>query len=420
MADTAKPKVMHVMNSFSQGGLEIAILTLIKRGFYEGTDLSVVGLVRGNGPAIYDEFIDRLGPDRVTTFANRVEPPTKAETVKFAWNLNRKLHEIKPDAAILSGSYSTIVGRVAAFTQPATKIITFEHNAERFSRMTSAALFLTANRNDVVYGDTAQTLAVTGIYHSSRNPTYEIPLVVVDKHTPRQSENPQHFNILSVGRLSTQKNYLELVRAAKIIADKGYKFTLTLAGEGGERGALEAEAKNLGIADRIKMPGWVDRTTFDKAAHIYIQPSKFEGLCLATVEAMAAGVPTLATNFGGARDYGVDGKNMLKIKGYTAADIAQSLCQMMDNYPTLAPTLSQAGITTMQERFGEPAVKQKWQLAARELVTPRGTSENTVGLKWQLVDRDSATQIPTSISSSQPAQRPSAEFPSHPYPQLRK
>jgi len=113
----------------------------------------------------------------------------------------------------------------------------------------------------------------------------------------------------SVGRLAAVKNYGLLVRAA---AASGLPVHVVFAGEGPERTTLLALAQSLGIADRVHLLGHcndVDRVL--GAFDIFVLPSFSEGMSNTLLEAMAAGVPAVASAVGGngeiVRD-GIDGR----------------------------------------------------------------------------------------------------------------
>ena len=113
----------------------------------------------------------------------------------------------------------------------------------------------------------------------------------------------------SVGRLVAVKNYALLLRA---LAASGLDAHLVLAGEGPERAALTALAASLGIASRVHLLGHsndVDRVL--GAFDVFVLPSFSEGMSNTLLEAMAAGVPPVASDVGGngeiVRD-GVDGR----------------------------------------------------------------------------------------------------------------
>jgi len=100
--------------------------------------------------------------------------------------------------------------------------------------------------------------------------------------------------IVAAGRLMPNKNFPLLLRA---YAKAAPQERLVILGEGPERGALEALAGTLGIADRVDMLGFVANPfALVSRAQLYAMPSNAEGFPNGLVEAMACGVPVVATN----------------------------------------------------------------------------------------------------------------------------
>ena len=100
---------------------------------------------------------------------------------------------------------------------------------------------------------------------------------------------------LAVGRLALQKNFALLLRAfARIATGDDH---LTIIGEGGQRPNLERLATSLGIADRVSMPGHIN-PLHDAFAKVdaFVLSSDYEGLGVVVIEALAAGVPSVATD----------------------------------------------------------------------------------------------------------------------------
>lgn len=104
----------------------------------------------------------------------------------------------------------------------------------------------------------------------------------------------------SLARLSPEKNLEALIGAVAALDGAGVPVRLIVLGEGRGRAALEAEAARLGVADRVWLPGFkADVRPWLALFDLYLQPSWTEGLPIALLEAMHAGVPLLVTPVGG-------------------------------------------------------------------------------------------------------------------------
>jgi phosphatidyl-myo-inositol dimannoside synthase len=113
-------------------------------------------------------------------------------------------------------------------------------------------------------------------------------------------DGPLH--IICVARLIERKGQHHLLAAVKRLADMGIDVKLDLVGDGDAWATNEALAQDLGIADRVCFHGYVPReriATYYAAAHVFALPSYNEGMSVATLEAMAAGLPVVVTRTGG-------------------------------------------------------------------------------------------------------------------------
>lgn len=103
--------------------------------------------------------------------------------------------------------------------------------------------------------------------------------------------------VLAVGRLVPEKDFATLIRAFSKLRGKGVTVRLLLLGDGEERSRLHRLAEELGVADQIDMPGWVDNPyAYMARAGVFVLPSIFEGLPVALIEALACGCPVVATD----------------------------------------------------------------------------------------------------------------------------
>ena len=140
---------------------------------------------------------------------------------------------------------------------------------------------------------------------------------------PRHSESCERLRDQLIGsrpgpvvgvmaRLVWEKGLDVLLHAwAKRLAQGEVRGTLVIAGEGPERSNLEGLAKSLGVSDSIRLPGTVtDIGSFYRLLDAFVLSSVSEGLPMALLEAMAAGIPIIATRVGAvpeALDFGAAG-----------------------------------------------------------------------------------------------------------------
>jgi glycosyltransferase involved in cell wall biosynthesis len=106
--------------------------------------------------------------------------------------------------------------------------------------------------------------------------------------------------LLTVGRLVAEKNIGAALRVLAVVRAKYPGAGLLIAGEGPLRAQLEAEARALGVHDAVRFLGFVEqpRRLFSHC-DCFLLPSNTEGLPIALLEAMAAGVPIVASGVGG-------------------------------------------------------------------------------------------------------------------------
>ena len=130
------------------------------------------------------------------------------------------------------------------------------------------------------------------------------------KIKPASSNN---IRIIAVGRLVRLKNFDILLKAVNIFLSKSsVNITVQIVGDGEERKNLESLIYKLRLFNHVKLLGFRDDVLFlMKSADIFVIPSAYEGLSIAMIEAMACGLPIVASNARGLRDNIVHEQNGL-------------------------------------------------------------------------------------------------------------
>jgi 1,2-diacylglycerol 3-alpha-glucosyltransferase len=160
------------------------------------------------------------------------------------------------------------------------------------------------------------------------------PFKKADGEIIRERHNWQNEKILiSLGRLAPEKNFGMVVKAAALAMAKHPDLRLVLVGDGPDRSDLEDLAQELGIRERVEFVGKVpfdEIPAYLKAADLFGFASVSETQGLASLEALAAGLPVVAVDATGTRDVVEDGVVGLLTKNSSAA-LGQGLCRVLED-----------------------------------------------------------------------------------------
>lgn len=176
------------------------------------------------------------------------------------------------------------------------------------------------------------------------------------------------FVVLTPARLHPQKGHTYLLQAAALVPDA----TFVLAGDGPLRAALEAEARNLGVAGRCVFLGERrDIPALLAAADLFVLPSLFEGLPVSVLEAMAAERPVVGTAIGGTDEAVESEATGLLVPPRDPAALASAIRRLQAD-PALARRLAVAARARVAGEFTAEATARQVMRIYDELLA--GTS----------------------------------------------
>src|SRR5215216_7070671 len=167
--------------------------------------------------------------------------------------------------------------------------------------------------------------------------------------------------VVAVGRLHPVKGYDLLIQAFARCAEEHPDWSLAILGEGEERGRLEALADELGVADRVGMPGRVKNLTkLLRQADLFVMSSRYEGLPIALLEAMACGLPVISTDCsGGPREIVRDGVDGVLVAPEDVGALGTAMGRLMSDGGQRERLASRA--VEVNERFGLEKVMAMWE-----------------------------------------------------------
>lgn len=193
---------------------------------------------------------------------------------------------------------------------------------------------------------------------------YPIPImkksIVIGNPVEINSERKDEVRkIVSVGRLSTQKNHELLIRAFYHINKKHKDFKLIIYGEGPLRDDLESLIEELHLESAVYLPGNVlDIHEQIADAMIFVLPSRFEGLSNALLEAMILGLPCVVSNINGIEEVIEDGRNGLIFQSDSIDDLVEKIDFLICN-KNMRDWLSENG-KKIKERYGKDNIMKEW------------------------------------------------------------
>lgn len=151
-------------------------------------------------------------------------------------------------------------------------------------------------------------------------PENNIPVVLngapISNYYEKESYNiSDKARIIHVGSLIPLKNHELMINVANMLKKQNIKFKMEFAGVGNLKDKLEEQVINFHLEDCVEFVGLKDDISlFLKDADLFIFPSQYEGVPMSLIEAMASGLPIIASNVGGIPDMIADGVNGILIQ----------------------------------------------------------------------------------------------------------
>lgn len=262
-------------------------------------------------------------------------------------------HQLRPDVihCNLCTPWACATGLTAALALPHVRVVKVDQlplrTTDTLTLWRTRALSLRVDAH-VAVGE-ASARRMEDFYALGRGSVLSIPNCVPDiagEPQPPQVQDGQMV-VGSVGRLDAMKAHDVLLRA--IASVDGVK--VVILGEGTQRQALLQLATELGVSDRVTLPGWVDNPR-DRLSEFDVMalPSRSEGFPLVIVEAMLAARPVVATRVGSVAEAVIDGETGILVEKDDVAGLAIALRRLRDD-PTLRSRCGQKGREIAKARF---------------------------------------------------------------------
>ncbi len=174
--------------------------------------------------------------------------------------------------------------------------------------------------------------------------------------------------ILAVGRLHPQKGFLVLLEAAEPLLKASDEVQLVIVGEGPQRSELSAWVRSHGLEHSVHLLGWrPDVAGLMKSADLFVLPSLWEGMPNTLLEAMAVGLPVVATSVEGVADIVTDGETGLLVPPRSAERLRSALRTLLAA-KEIRRRMGGAAQGSVSEKFTMEAMCQTYDTVYRDLL----------------------------------------------------
>lgn len=359
-------RVLAVSSYGVLGGAELSLVAFVE---HRPAHVRVEALLVTDGP-----LRPRLDELRVPTWtaSGHVGRPTPASAARFARSLARLIADRRPDVVWAVGQKAALLAAPACRTLDVPLVW---HKVD-FSWDRGLARPLALLTSGVVCVSEAVAAALGPLRRSRLLGVVGPPLRIGRDVVARP--DPARPVIGTLARLVPYKGHHHILRAAALLVDEFPGLRVVLAGGPAREnpdypGELADLVAELGLADRLELPGFVDDvasvlrrlSVFVNATHRDAAGFGLEGLSGAMLEASAAGVPVVATRAGGTLEGVRDGVTATLIDAADPEVIAEAVRPYLRD-PGLAARVGAAGRSFAWEAFGpEPAAERLFELLKR-------------------------------------------------------
>ena len=321
-----------VITRMVAGGAQKIVLELIRKLPQDKFDVHLLaGQVTGHEGSFWDQAEELLPHENMHSIAAMVRSPNPFKDYMAYKALIKCFKQIKPDIVHTHTSKAGVLGRLAASKAGVPRVVHSTHgliyddNAnipgikkglllktflwadQRVGKVTDQLITLSEQETgDAIRLKLAKSDKIKSISNG-------IPLEALSNidRTPDHWKK-ESFTIGIAGRLASEKGHRLLLQCFHRIVAKHEQLVLKIAGAGPLEQELKQLTKDLNLEDKVEFCGFQkDMALFLKDLDLFVLSSHYEGFGLVLIEAMAAGLPVVATDVGGVREVVVDGKTGL-------------------------------------------------------------------------------------------------------------
>ncbi len=359
-------RVVHLVTTLNIGGLEKVVLDLVRYRTGIGGTTHVICLAEDG--ALAPDFAEMGVPVEII---GRPGDTLVGRIVRLA----RRLRQLDPDVLHTHNPGPHLHGAAAARLAGVPVVVHTKHG-RNFPGHRKRVLInrYAAAITDCVVAVSEDAAAVARDVERVPNGKVRIVHNGVDLgRYPFRPARPDDgtYRAVTVARLDPVKNQASMLRAVRRLVDRQPNFTLDVVGDGPSRPELEALCASLGLGEAVRFHGFQSRVApFLAEADFFVLSSISEGIALTLLEAMAVGLPAVATNVGGNREVIVHGETGYLVPSDSDDALADAMLAIQSR--TVLGPMGIAARRRVETEFSLARVVERYEAIYGECLARRG------------------------------------------------
>lgn len=368
-----KPRVVHIIDRLPPDGAE-RLLCEVLRYRSDGLDYQVVCLAEGG---VFEPVIRAMGVP-VTILGKR-----RGIDLRLVWRLWRWLRNSKPQIVhthlFTADTWGRLVARLAGVPLVFSTVHSVNSWQGRVHRLVDRTLALFTTRLIACTAQVAEKLHNQDGIDARRIVTLangvdlqrfaDVTPVDIERELGASGGGPW---LAVLGRLEPVKGQAYLLECLALLRDQGIEFRCVLIGDGPERESLVEKVTRLQLADRVYLAGFRDEVPAWLAAiDVLVMPSRWEGLPMALLEAMALGKPVVAHAVGGIPDVVRDGQEGLLVPPHHPQQMMQALARLLGD-AALRAQMGANALSRVRSHYSAEALARAYEKLYRDAMAEHG------------------------------------------------
>ena len=346
----SKKRIAFILGSMRRGGAERVVSIISNHYANKDWEVDIILLLDGRCEYNLNNKI------RIISLANENKSRI-SQLPSWILGIRTYLNQYKPDTVLSFAARINIISAIAGIGIKKHFVVSERNDPKRDGR----SLLVRIGTNLVYpYVDKVifQTKQAQSCFNKRIIRNSDIIYNPVNINVKYKSVNSK--KIVAVGRLEPQKNHKLLLTSFKEINDMFPEYSLIIYGEGTLRKELEVTISELGIMNKVSMPGNISNIHQKLLeAEFFVLSSDYEGLSNALLEAMMMGLPCISTDCAGSNEVIISGENGILVPVGNKDRLVNAMKLLINNLEFALSLGKQAEETSNQ--FSSTNIIKKWE-----------------------------------------------------------